>query len=702
MAVMNTLRDKMGKIVVGAIGFAIVAFIGTDLLGPNSFLFGRDNNVGEIAGQNIVYDQFQGAVDEAKANYTLNFNRQPTDRELPTIRQQAWDRLISDIAFGEQMDALGVSVTPDEVWDMVQGKNVDPVIKQSFIDPETGQFDSKLVLNHLQTLDQLPVQAKVQWQMFESNLAPGRRRIKFDNMMLMSNYVTEEEAQLEYNAQNDVAEVKYLYIPYYAVSDSMADVNDNQLNVYLNEHKEEYKVENSRTLEYVSFSVLPSAADSAYVRDGLNELSEEFKTVEDDSVYARVNSDLSTYFGTYNVSNLPAQLQANSSNLTEGDVRGAYLENNYYKIYKVSKIAEDTVGTTKASHILFKWEDDTDAAKAKTKKEANAVLRQLQSGADFAELAKEHGTDGTASRGGDLGWFTEGRKMVKEFDEAVFAAKGKGLINKLVETQFGYHIVKTTEEVSYLTYKVGTIAHEIIASDETRDEAFRKADYFASVTNNFNDFQANAEKDGYATRASGDLFRNDRRIGSLGEARQIVQWVFRDAEEGTISEVFDLDSDYVVAVMTGEEKEGYAALNNVKAQVSLKVKNQLKADQIISEIDSKSGSLEDIAEEYGSDANVYSMSDLKISTSTLTSVGLAPEAIGKAFGLNSGERTAAFAVDNGVILLELLNKTTAPEIADYSIFENQVKQRVRGRTSYNIDQAVKDKANISDERYKFY
>lgn len=702
MAVMNTLRDKMGKIVVGAIGFAMVAFIATDLLGPNSFLFGRDNNVGEIAGQNIVYDKFQTAVDEAKANYALNFNRQPTDRELPTIRQQAWDRLISDIAFGEQMDELGVRVTPDEVWDMVQGKNVDQVIKQSFVDPETGAFDSKLVLNHLQNLDQMPVQAKVQWQMFESNLAPGRRRLKFDNMMVLSNFVTQQEAKLEYNAQNDVAEVKYLYVPFYAISDSSAMVNDNQLKAYLNEHKEEYKVEHSRTLDYVSFSVLPSAADSAYVKDALNEISEDFKAAEDDSLYARGYSDQSNFYGTYNVSNLPAALQANANNLSQGDVRGAYLEGNYYKLYKVSSITEDTVGTTRASHILFKWTDDSDEAKAKAKSEANSVLSQIRNGADFGEMAKEHGTDGTASRGGDLGWFTQGQKMVKEFDEAVFVAKGKGLINKLVETQYGYHIIKLTEDISYLSYKVATIAHEIIASDETRDEAFRKADYFASLTNNSEEFRANAEKEGYAIRSSGNLFRNDRRIGSLGEARQIVQWLFRDAEMGTVSEVIDLDSDYVVAIMTGEEKEGYAKLNSVKSQVNLKVKNQIKAEQIISQLQGKTGSLEEIAEGYGSDANVYSMSDLKMSANALTTVGLAPEAIGAAFGLNDGERTAPIAVDNGVIVLEVIHKTTAPEIADYTIFSNQVKQRIGNRTAYNIDQAVKEKANISDERYKFY
>ncbi len=702
MAMMNTLREKMGKILLIAIALALFSFIAGDFLGPNSFFSGQDNNVGEIAGTDISYDEYQNAVEEAKTNYILQYNRQPTDTEMPSLRQQAWDRMIANVAFGDQMDQVGVQVSADEVWDMVQGKNIDPTVQQSFTNPETGQFDRGRLIQFLQTIESLPPQNKLQWQLFEKNLGPGRRRLKYDNLMLASNYVTDAEAAQEYASQNDVAEVKYLYIPYYSVSDSTTEVTDNMLSTYLSKHKEEYKVENTRTLDYVSFSVLPSAEDSTFYRDDLNDLKEEFKTVADDSVFARVNSDLNTFYQSYNVGNLPAQLQSNISNLTEGDVRGAYLEGNLYKIYKISAIEEDTIGTTKASHILFKWADDSDEAKAEAKADANKVLKEIINGADFADMAKEYGTDGTASRGGDLGWFTEGRKMVKEFDEAVFATKDKGLIKKLVETQFGYHIIELTEDVSYATYKIANIAREITASDATRDQAFRAADLFKSTTSSLEEFEANAEKEGLSIMSSGKLSPNDRRIGALGTARQIVQWLFRDASIGEVSDVFDLDDSYVIAVMTGEVEEGYADLENVKTQISLKVKNQIKSEQITAKLNEMSGSLDEMAEAYGGDAVVYSSSDLKISTTSLPSVGFAPEAIGVAFGLADGAKSAPIALDNGVIIIEVTNKTEAPEVGDYSIFANQLKQKIRGRISYNINEVIKEKADIEDERYKFY
>lgn len=702
MAMMNTLREKMGKVVLVFIGLALVAFIAGDFLSGSSFLTGQDSNVGEIAGKDITYEIYQNAIEEAKTNYTLQYQRQVTETEMPSIRQQAWDRMVAEVAFTSEMDKVGVQVSADEVWDMVQGKNIDPTVQQSFVNPETGQFDRERLIQFLQNIDNLAPQVQVQWQLFEKNLQPGRRRLKYDNLMLASNYVTEAEAAQEYANQNDVAEVKYLYIPYYSVSDSATAVTDAMLSTYLNDHKEEYKIESTRTLDYISFSVLPSAEDSTFYREELNEIKEEFKTVADDSVYARVSSDLSNFYGSYNVGNLPAQLQGNASNLTVGDVRGAYLENNFYKIYKVSAIIEDTVGTTRANHILFKWADDSDEAKAKAKADANKVLRQIMNGADFGAMAKEHGTDGTASKGGDLGWFTEGRKMVAEFDDVVFATKGKGLIRKLVETQFGYHIIELTEDISYTTYKVAMIAREIVASDATRDQAFRKADYFKSTTSNLDEFIANAESEGISIASSGKLGANDRRIGSLGTARQIVQWAFRDASEGSVSEVFDLDNDYVIAVMTGEEEEGYADLNTVRTQISLKVKNEAKSGQILNKLGTLSASLDELADAYGSDANVYTSSDLKISTTSLPSVGFAPEAIGAAFGLANGATSAPIALDNGVVIMELINRTEAPEVGDYSIFSNQLKQKFRGRIAYNIDQAIREEANIQDERYKFY
>ncbi|MEM7108492.1 MAG: SurA N-terminal domain-containing protein [Bacteroidota bacterium] len=696
MALINTLRNKMGKVIVALVAVAILSFVLADLLGPNSTLFGgNDTTVGEIAGQTISLKEFQNEVQQRENNYILNFNRTATEREKPTLRQQAWDFLITKYAFTKEYDKLGVEVHEDEMWDMMQGKNISPGIKQSFVDPNTGDFDRQQFMQFLQQLPTLPQDAQVRWSLFKNDLKPGRERLKYENLMLMSSYATNAEAQRKYNTETDVAEVKYLYVPFYSVNDSLIQVGDSDLKQYLEDNKEKYEVEESRSLKYVSFPVIPSPEDSAFVRQEMSDLKEEFRTVSDDSVFASLNSDGLTAFNTYNIGSLPLQLQGNVSNLSQDDVRGPYLDGGNLKLFKISEIYEDTIEYARASHILIKGEDD----EART--EARRILGEIRSGASFEDMAREYGTDGTSSKGGDLGWFKSGT-MVDEFNEAVFNATRTGLMNRVVKTEFGYHIIRVDNLKTRTAYKIASIEREILPSDETRNVAFRKADEFAAGVDDLSSFDARVSQDTLVAIPANKLGKNERRIGALGEARQIVQWLFTDASKGDVSQVYELDNEYVVAVMTDETEKGYQSVSDVRNELSVKVKNQKKGEIIISKLSGLSGSLDEIASAYGDDANVYTSSDLKLNSNSLPSVGFDPKAVGRAFSLGSGEKTEAFSSENGVLIIELLNKTTAPEIADYATYKTQVSQNYQNQARYNIAEAVKEFADIKDERFKFY
>ncbi|MEP5104918.1 MAG: SurA N-terminal domain-containing protein, partial [Ekhidna sp.] len=94
MALIGILRNKMGKIVVGAIMVTMVAFIGTDLIGNSSLIGGGDNpDIAEIAGAGISNTQFQNKVDELSYNFALNTGRNPLQQETDQIRNQAWNAL---------------------------------------------------------------------------------------------------------------------------------------------------------------------------------------------------------------------------------------------------------------------------------------------------------------------------------------------------------------------------------------------------------------------------------------------------------------------------------------------------------------------------------------------------------------------------------------------------------------------------------
>jgi peptidyl-prolyl cis-trans isomerase SurA len=114
------------------------------------------------------------------------------------------------------------------------------------------------------------------------------------------------------------------------------------------------------------------------------------------------------------------------------------------KYYNEHKKEQWRDGKVKARHILFIAErGSSDKARREKLLQAKAVLRELQRGDDFADLAMEHSEDVSASSGGDLGYVERG-KMVPEFEKVVFSLKA-GQVSDIVETQYGYHIIKAEE-----------------------------------------------------------------------------------------------------------------------------------------------------------------------------------------------------------------------------------------------------------------
>lgn len=704
MALIGTLRNKMTKVVVGFITVAIAAFVLNDLFGsgPTSVFSGNDNVVGEIGGKSISLEEFQAAVQSRENNYILNFGRQPGELERPTLRQQAWDLLIARYAITPQYENVGVKVTSDEEWDIIQGKNVDENIKLSFTD-SAGNFDRNSLISYLQSLDNQPVNSepRVRWNVFRADLVPARERIKFENLIVKTNYVTQAESEREYHLQNDVCEVKYVYVPFYTMSDSLVTASDADLRDYYNKNKEKYKAEKARSLSYVSFPLTPSAIDSADIRDELTKIVADFKTTEEDSVFAAINSDYDDSFATYTPDELPNFLSNQIGTMSNGTVIGPLLDGDRYKVAKLVSKNRDTVYNARASHILIRWDDETPAAKRAAREKAQGILNDLKAGANFAQKASEFGTDGTASNGGDLGYFTSGQ-MVKPFETAVFNAKTTGLLNNLVETEFGYHIIDVTSVKDNTSYTVAIIGREITPSDETQNEAYRKADLFASSVSSLNEFTKKAEEEKLTVYNAEDVSTNASRINTLDDARQIVLWLFRDASKGKVSDVFDVQTSYVVAVMTKETEEGYRAFEDVKEEITPLVKNKLKGQKIAEKLKSLSGTIDEIATAYGEDATVNSSSDLKLNSNSLPGVGIDPVAVGTAFALESGKRSEPIIGQNGVLIIENNNKTIAPELGDYTMFKNQRLQTLNSQAGFNITEALKNGANIEDKRYLFY
>ncbi|PJJ48365.1 peptidylprolyl isomerase [Hymenobacter chitinivorans] len=708
MALINTIREKSSW-AVGIVAIGLLLFIvGGDLIGGKNRLFNRnENTVGEIAGEKVDYEAFNAALEQAKQNYIQQQGRQPDEQALGYLRDQAWNQTIYRIAFTKEFEKLGIAVSDDELTDMVQGKNIHPSIRQAFTDQQTGQFDRAKVIEYLKNLDKLPPQSQQAWYNFEANLPAERMGNKYNNLIKLSTYVTSAEAKLYNENQNTRASIRYLFVPYFSISDSAVKVSDDQLQAYLDKNKGRYKVEAGRSIEYVTIPVVASAEDSATVKKTVDELASQFRTAPVDSLFVKLNSD-QPYNGAFvSPADMPEKLRQQLP-LTVGQVYGPYAENGVYSLFKVTAQKAGAQAAARASHILIKPEGTTPEAKAAALTKAKEVLAKIKGGADFAAMARQYGTDGTTATGGDLGWFTQGR-MVPEFEKAVFGATSAGLLPNPVETSFGYHIIKITAPKTTQTYQIAAVQKTITPSDATREAAYARAQELKGKANDLASFRAAVAADKTLQKQEAKGLASDaRNVNNLQNARELVRWAFgagnggKDTKIGDVSEVYEIGDQYVIGVLTEQRAKGTADVASLKQELSAAVRNELKAKQIMDKLNGKKGSLEQIAAAYGPTAQVKTADNVVLGTGVVQGLGGEPLAVGKAFGLKPGQQSAPFQGEQGVLIVETvkIDKPTAP--ADVQAVRQQLTAQRTARADGAIYEAVKTNANIKDERTKFF
>ncbi|MCH7407795.1 SurA N-terminal domain-containing protein [Belliella sp. DSM 111904] len=703
MALIKKIRQRTG-LAIGVIAVGLIFFlVGGDILSPNSTLLGGSSNkVGEIAGESISYEEYVQKIEETKFSFQQNTGRTPSEAEMYSIREQAWQALIVEKVFKKQYDELGLVISDEELVDMVQGENIIPELRQQLVNPATGEFDRSQLIAFLQNLETAGPEQRAFWAQQEKLFADARLRIKYDNLLSTSEYATKAEGKLQHKMANTIADVDHVFIPFYVIPDAEVEVSDSELKTYINKHKDKFQVSDAADLDYVVFNLYASGEDSTAVIADIQKLTDELRTSESDSVFAIRNTEGANPFRTYLPGEaLPESLTSNVDDIQAGETYGPFITSrSTYITYKVTDKYDGTP-RMRASHILFGTQGLEEDAKAEVKAQAENILKEIQGGLNFATAATQYGQDGTAQRGGDLGWFAKD-DFVTEFADAVYDAKSTGLINKLVETEYGFHIINVTELPKRETFKIAAIELELGPSDATRNDIFRKADSFAAQSSNAKEFQANAQTEGYRVLQANGIGAFSRNLNNQTNAREIVRWAFNDASVGKVSQVFELDNTYVVALLRGKYDEGTASLEQARAQATVQVRNEKKAAKIIEKIKGKT-SLEEIKAEFGDDASLDNSPDLTLATSVLPGVGFAPKAIGAIFGLkNAGDITKPISEDVGVIVAKLNAITPANEVADYSSYQASIAQNNSQRASYMIMMALEDLAKVKDYRYKFF
>ena len=696
MAIISTLRDKGGKFLVVVIGFSIAAFVLGDILGPSSSLGNQNQNiVGEINGEDIDMLQFNAIFEELSYNFSLNNGRSPNNQELSGIRDQAWEKLINDISYVEEYNKLGLSVSDRESVDMVQGDNIHPMILEAFTDPNSGVFNVDNVIGYLQNLSNQPVNQQQAWFSFESNLKPMRLRTKYDNLLSLTTNVNTLQSKSEYFKLSNTINLSYYFVPFYKIPDSLFEVSNNEMKRFLNNKKDEYQQEESRSIDYLYFPLEPSLDDSVFYINEIKDVVSSLKSGQiNDSTFALLNSDGFNPFMRFNTDELPDELVDKE----KGYVSDYHFKDGGIVVYKLSDITEDKEFKSRAKHILLRF---TEEDKSEVRLEASRILSLLRNGSDFDETARTYSQDGSASVGGDLGWFSEGN-MVKPFEDAVFSRTRPGLIPRIVESDFGFHIIYVTQPKTKKSYIVTTILKEIIPSDNTRNNIYRNAEIFKidaiSSNSSFKDF---ANENGYEVLTEVELDKKTSNLSGIDNARSVVLWSYDDARyKNDISDVIELDEGYIVTHISDIQDKGTKKLSDVKNSIKKSIIDDKKYVYVSEKVKGYS-TLEDLKSslDYG---DIFEMSNLDFNTNSIQNVGFAPEAIGVAFSMQENELTKPIKIDDGVIILKLNEKNIADSLSSYSDYGISLLQANKFTSSLKIDQAIKKFSKIEDFRYKFF
>jgi peptidyl-prolyl cis-trans isomerase D len=708
MALINTIREKSG-VAVGAVAVGMLLFIvGGDLVGGRNRLFGRDGQVvGTVNGEKIELPEFTAALEQAKQNFANQQGRQPDEQATGYLRDQVWNQMLYKYAYQPEIDKLGLAVSDDELVDMVQGDNINPSLKQSFTDPKTGQFNKDALLSFLRNLNKNP-QQEAAFTQFENDLRTFQGPVtKFNELLKNSVYVTTAEAKAFDKAQNSKANFRYLFVPYTSVSDSAFKPTDAQLQDYLDRHKGRYKVEDGRSIEYIVVPEVASKEDSAALRQSVAGLAEQFKTAPNDSLFVRANSD-QPYNRAYlspGDPSFPEQLRKQLP-LTVGQVYGPFVNGSTLALFKVTGEKAGAKPAARASHILIKPDAQTPEAKAAAKAKAQDILNKIKAGADFAAMARQFGSDGTKDQGGDLGWFEEGR-MVPEFSKAVFAASGPGLLPNLVETNFGYHIIKVTAPKTNKTYQIAAVTKSVQPSDATRDAAYAKAEELLASANSLEAFRALPTKDKTLQKQEAKFVGRDAQsVNNLQNAREIVRWAFGLGPDGEtkVGDVkkFDIGDQHIIAAVTDARTKGTATIESVRPELTAQVRNELKAKSIMAKLQGKTGTLEEQAKVAGSGAVVQTADGVAAGQGAIPGVGFEPDAVGRAFALKAGQKSAPIQGEQGVLVVEGLAVAPAPATTDVKALRQQLTQQRQQRQDNLTYEALKANAKVEDNRSRFF
>ncbi len=699
MATLGKIRNRSG-LLLAVIGIAMLAFILGDFLKSTNSSSNGGIYVGEVLGEEVMRQAYEQKVEEGIDNYKSQNQQGTLTQEVTAqIRAQIWDQYVRELVMNNEYGKLGIDVSDDEFFELLQGANVHPEISKvpAFQNPETGQFDRTKVLAYLKQIDKDETgEARVRWIGFQKYLIESIKTSKYNALVGKAMYATADQAKLNFNENAQNATFNYVSIPFASVVDSLVTPTESEVSAYYNAHISDYQQDASKDVDFVVFAVTPSAEDDASTKAAIESLKADFATYEDYELMARRNSDNTAARFTFATEGkLQDPNWTELFNAEEGTVVGPYQSSQgVYRIAKLA-VAQNRPDSVEARHILIKPSQTMSIDSVNNR--IAALKAQIEKGADFGLLAQGNSEDkGSSIKGGDLGWFQEGA-MVDDFNEACFSSKVGDL--SVVTSQFGVHLIEVTKASKAVRkVKVAFIDRNVEPSTDTYNMYYSQAAQFAGkILNEGIAFDTLIASENLVKRNDSKVTADKQSIAGLPNSREMVRWMNK-AEAGTVSEVFQFDNSYVVAYLTKANLEGDTPLEDIKEEITNVVSNEKKAAYISEKITGTD--LASIAA--NNSTTVVSAQRANLSNLSLQGIGYEPKLVGSIFGTDLNIISKPIAGNTAVYIVEVTAKDEARAKGD---FTDQKTQLQKGGASYANGAAYKalnTDADVVDNRADLY
>jgi peptidyl-prolyl cis-trans isomerase D len=705
MSALQFLREKAGVLVAGIIGLSLFIFVISDFFGN-----GRGQRIqqrkyyeiGKIGDESVSYQDFEQKVQNLLEIYKLSGNTKIDESTTESIREQTWQQLIRERILDNQYKKLGIGVSTEEVDELVLGNNPHQIVLQLFTDQKTGTFNKSFLVNFLKQTE-VDETAKKYWLFFENEIVDDRMSTKYNSLVSKGLFVTSKQAEFDRNLAAATVDFSFIMKNYSSVSDSLVKITSEDLESYYLKHKETFKKNALRDVEYVTFEVVPSEEDIKQAEEWINKTKAEFSEAPDPEQFINLTAD-SRHVGFFTpLSEVPASLTEFVKKEDLKEVFGPYNEDGTLKLAKLLAVA-DRPDSVHVRHILLSVGQTRSLKQAKA--QADSLIRLIKSGTSFNTLAITNSDDqGSAQLGGDLGWFPEGR-MVVPFSNACFSGKKGDIVT--AETTFGIHIIEIlAQSKSSRKYDIGIIDRKIIPGSLTNQRVYSEASQFAGTNNTYEKFNQAITEKGLTKRVANDVTPQQKTLPGLDNPRNLIISLFQ-TENGKIvldnnqQAVFEVGDKYVVGYCTRVQEEGIAPLKDVENDIRFIISKDKKAELISAEFEKNKQSskgLDDIALAMG--LTVQEATQVNFRSYTVPGAGAESALISAASASKQGTVAGPVKGENGVFMLAV-NNATASSDEDLKMLKERLSSTFQMRGSYEAYEALRKAANIVDKRYKFY